>query len=110
MGYENNLQIQSGWGYVQGSGAKWATKSGFTFSEEFITDATRIPLILLTLLQRASSVPTDLDDFNSSTDEVLSIMPTGLWDGGFAITLRSTENLDATKYYGFAYMAISLKK
>lgn len=111
VGYEDGLQIQAGWGYVQGDGSQYIEKTGITFDEEFVTDATRYPIVIMSPLYRSNGVPTGVEDFTGiGAGEIISVHSYGIWDGGFSVSMRNATNFDASKYYGFTYIALSLKK
>lgn len=106
----NNLILQAGWGYKSGAGAQGFFDVGKSFSESF----RYVPIAVLVTPAgnrlTSSGVPTSLDDFDDA-EQMLSADVFEVSESSFSMHLYTDtgNNLPATHYFGYSYIAIGTK-
>lgn len=102
--YKNNSVILTGWGYLAGAGAVVATEAvtfGITFSE--------VPIVVASYCGAktvASGAPANPGDSLGAGANQRTCQTSSLSTTGFDATMSDENNLVATVYYAYTWIAI----
>ena len=96
------LKIQTGWGFILGSGSSGVMTKAVTFPTSF----TNAPVIYMTYLNtKSGSDPASITEFTSGAEDV-TVSSTSISTSGFTARMYKPSAFTNTSRFGYSWVAI----